>query len=208
MGPFDIFAAPSLGGLVSAKGVGDFVASGLGLARSTSETDAADATLSARPSTGALSLSTGAPKANVSVDECWSSWEDFWSWRHEKTALVSSPILTYTTSYVYTHGANASTQTGLTTTIDTTRTIDNGGFAISTQTIDTTSTSIYTQSAVPTETVTSKYTLTSFSTYKDKPTNTIARPTCRLPKLVSQCQEDWEGWIDEVLSHPTVTPPP
>lgn len=208
MRSFDVFAALLLGESVSAKGVGDFVASGLGLARSTSDTDVADATLSAWPSNGALPLSTAIPKANVSVDECWSSWQDFWVWRQEKTGLESSPILTYTTSYVYTYGANASTQTGLTTTIDTTRTIDNGGFAISTQTIDTTSTSIYTQSAVPTETVTSRYTLTSYSTYKDKPTNTIARPTCKLPKAVSQCQGDWEGWIDEVLSHPTVTPPP
>lgn len=145
---------------------------------------------------------------NVSVDECFASWEKFWSASANISSISysSSPTKTWTVTGTNIYSSRPATTGEFKTTIDYTETIINGGFTISTKTIDTTSTSLYTESAYPGETdvYTNEgtwYAVESFSA-RLPPT-----PSCHLPSSVSKCQNQWEKYISVQLA-PSPTPPP
>jgi hypothetical protein len=80
---------------------------------------------------------------------------------------------------------------------------DNGGFTISTETLDSTSTSVYTISARPASSYTITTTRTSYTLMTYSGTS-VRMPTCQLPSVVPQCQSQWEGYASsELLASPT-----
>lgn len=86
----------------------------------------------------------------------------------------------------------------------------NGGFTISTQTIDTTSSSVVVQTARPGSEQTYLYTKTLYASEAmtgGLPLDIPPKPTCKLPSVVGDCQRSWEAYITTQLM-PSPTPPP
>ena len=109
----------SLCALASGQCVGDFVASGLSLTESVEETRPTATSSSTRP----LALTTGSPYGNVSVDECWSSWEDYWQFTFDQTEIFSTPVATVTSTLIETISSFSGHTYTFTSTIDTTVTM-------------------------------------------------------------------------------------
>ena len=152
------------------------------------------------------SLSAGSAPNNVSVDECWSSWEAFWSNNLTRTESSTSTIGFFTSTSTYTETAYPGTTEAHTSTIKTTDTIDNGGFAISTQTLDTTSTTKITIFSRPASTETNTLTGTSLTLLPYTGT-ILSEPTCKLPSSVSQCQAQWEAYVtSQLVPGPSIPP--
>lgn len=84
----------------------------------------------------------------------------------------------------------------------------NGGFTISTETLDTTSTTLITRSDYSGDTTTYTNTGTLYSTSTIKGAYSVPpKPTCKLPSVVGDCQNKWEVYITSRLV-PSPTPPP
>ncbi|KAI7197552.1 hypothetical protein KC316_g6945 [Hortaea werneckii] len=189
--------------LVSSTDLGDYVASGIGIRNSTSK-EVHGSSASPSPSFAAASTGSSISK-NASVDECFHSWDQWWSASSlgKSGTLIAASI--YTTSYTETISAYAGTTEVYTETLNTVSTIKDGAFAIETKTIDTTSLGTLTGAPKSAYTSSNTYTETISSTSFAK--NTIPRPTCYLPSQVSQCEQQWESWISTQLA-PAPTPPP
>ncbi|KAK5112569.1 hypothetical protein LTR85_011261 [Meristemomyces frigidus] len=149
------------------------------------------------------SLSSG--NKNASVDECFSSWESWWSASRLALYGTSIPVSTYTTTYTDTVKAYNGTTEVHTETLSEVETVMDGLFAISTETIDTTSISTYIGAANRATTSSAIYTETSY--LYTTPNNTLPSPTCHLPSSVSQCQSQWDAFITtNLVPAPTVPP--
>ncbi|KAI6851287.1 hypothetical protein KC332_g1524 [Hortaea werneckii] len=190
--------------LASGTDLGDYVASGIGISNSTSLGQVQG--LGASPIASFAAASTGSSiSKNASVDECFHSWDQWWSASSlEKSGTVIAAS-TYTTSYTETIIAYAGTTEVYTETLSTVSTIKDGAFAITTETIDTTSLGTLTGAPRSGYTSSNTYTGTVSSTSFGK--NTLPRPTCYLPSQVSQCEQQWESWVSTQLI-PAPTPPP
>ncbi|KAK4540417.1 hypothetical protein LTR36_009274 [Oleoguttula mirabilis] len=149
--------------------------------------------------------SLGGGNKNASVDECFTSWEQWWSASYVALYGTSIPVSTYTTTDIYTNSAYNGTTQVYTRTLSEVDTIMDGLFAISTETLDTTYLSTYIATAGLASTSTGTYTGTSYS--YATPNNTLPTPTCYLPRSVSQCQSEWDAFITTNLM-PAPTPPP
>ena len=171
--------------LVASRNMGDIVASGFGLSDATAI--------------------TAGPFTNTSENLCWMSWTDYWSYTQAiaspKTSDVST-IVTKTTGYD--SGFSGTTETYI-STIKGTSVQDNGGFTISTMTLDSVATSVLTISARPGSSYTGAYTFTSV-TLLSYDGRSIQVPTCRLSSIVPQCQGQWEVYASSQLL-PSPTPP-
>ncbi|KAK5709051.1 hypothetical protein LTR17_020114 [Elasticomyces elasticus] len=194
----------STGRLAQATSLADYIVAGLAVGPST--TDISSAT--PQPTAGSISAvitSLNAPFGNGSVDECYSSWDKWLSASWLETWGTYVDYTTFTTSWTTTAPAyNGSTYVA-TETLDTTQTILNGMFPMTTETVHTTYTSSETIASTPAKTSTGggTFTYSSLSTQN----NTLAKPTCVLPSIVSQCQSQWDRWITTQLV-PGPTPPP
>ncbi|KAI7276917.1 hypothetical protein KC345_g6756 [Hortaea werneckii] len=189
--------------LASGIDLGDYVASGIGIRNSTSKEVQGPSKSSiasfAAASTGS-SIST-----NASVDECFHSWDQWWSASSLEESGTLIAALTYTTSYTETISAYAGTTEVYTETLSTVSTIKDGAFAVETRTIDTTSLGTLTGAPRSGYITSNTYTGTVSSTSFAK--NTLPRPTCYLPSQVSQCEQQWESWISTQLTPAPTTPP-
>ncbi|KAK5748747.1 hypothetical protein LTS12_021188 [Elasticomyces elasticus] len=194
----------SAGRLAQATSLADYIVAGLAVGPST--TDISSAT--PQPTAGSISAvitSLNAPFGNGSVDECYSSWDKWLSASWLETWGTYVDYTTFTTSWTTTAPAyNGSTYVA-TETLDTTQTILNGMFPMITETVHTTYTSSETIASTPAKTSTGggTFTYSSLSTQN----NTLAKPTCVLPSIVTQCQSQWDRWITTQLV-PGPTPPP
>lgn len=185
---------------VANHGIGDFVASGLGLLGKISTE--ASSTLSATKvflnatstrspvGTGAASVgSAGASplSANVSGAYCWQQWSSYYS---------ASALLTSQTLFVPGVGSNTNTNTNFSTlsghfSTATTVTEFNGAFPVSTYE----TTLVESTSLSPIATWTTTQTFTGESKETIPPSATITPPPCVLPSVVPQCQSSWSNWI-------------
>ncbi|GAB1736980.1 hypothetical protein NU219Hw_g346t1 [Hortaea werneckii] len=189
--------------LVSSTDLGDYVASGIGIRNSTSK-EVQRSSSNSSPSFAAA-LTGSSNFKNVSVDECFHSWDQWWSASSLEKSGTFVAASTYTTSYTETISAYAGTTEVYTETLSTVSTIKDGAFAIETKTIDTTSLGSLTGAPRSGYTSSNTYTETISSTSFAK--NTLPRPTCYLPSQVSQCEQQWDSWISTQLN-PAPTPPP
>ncbi|KAI7480514.1 hypothetical protein KC351_g6949 [Hortaea werneckii] len=189
--------------LASSTDLGEYVASGIGIRNSTSK-GVQGPGKSSIASFAAASTGSSISK-NASIDECFHSWDQWWSASSLEKSGTLIAASTYTTSYTETISAYAGTTELYTETLSTVSTIKDGAFAIETKTIDTTS--LGTLTGAPRSGYTSSNTYTGTISSTSFATNTLPRPTCYLPSQVSQCEQQWESWISIQLT-PAPTPPP
>jgi hypothetical protein len=191
--------------LAMSRSIGDIIAAGFGL----SDTKVSTTSSSSNTSTSVelsnyTAVATGGT-TKINATACWSSWTDHWAY----TKAIASPKISYLSTIVSTTTGYQSEYPGTTeTNIATSRGTsvqDNGGFTINTKTLDSTSTTVYTISPRPassyiiTTTITS-YTLISYTG------SSVPMPTCTLPSIVPQCQNQWEAYASSELL-PSPTPP-
>jgi hypothetical protein len=191
--------------MVVSKSMGDMIAAGFGLSDTQHHTTASFSNTSAR-----LELSNGTRIAtrmstDTNATACWSSWTDYWSY----TTAIASPKISYLATIVSTTTGYESEYPGTTetdvATVEGTSVQDNGGFTISTITLDSTSTTVYTISSQPASTFTITNTVTSYTLISYNGSS-VPMPTCVLPSLVRECQNQWEAYVSSELS-PSPTPP-
>ncbi|KAK5703635.1 hypothetical protein LTR17_021959 [Elasticomyces elasticus] len=194
--------------LAQATSLADYIVAGLGVGPSTTDISSATSVETPQPTGGsipAVVTSLHAPFGNGSVDECYSSWDKWLSASWLETWGTYVDYTTFTSSWTQTAPAyNGSTYVA-TETVDTTQTILNGMFPMTTETVHTTYTSSETIASTPAKTSTGGGTIT-YSRLSTQ-NNTLAKPTCVLPSIVSQCQSQWDRWITTQLV-PGPTPPP
>jgi hypothetical protein len=215
----------TLVGSAVSRGIGDIVASGLGLSNTIAITTgwSTNSSASSRvPNTTAIatesSLAANASStlvnttsiptgkfANASADSCWSSWTDYWAYSNAIANPKASPVTTIISEETgYVRGLPAETFTEV-STLTGTSTQFNGGFAISTVTLDSIATSFYTQRAREGSSYTRTDTYTSITLLSyDGPS--VPVPTCQLSSTVPQCQSQWEAYASSELL-PSPTPP-
>lgn len=171
--------------LAASTNLGDIVASGFGLSRTTA-------------------IAPG-PFTNSSVDFCWASWAEYWSYKQAAATPQTSglaTIISTTTGHISGYAGTTETHIGTRKGLSTQ---NNGGFIISTRTIDSTWTSRYTFSARPESSYTRENTFTSY-TLVSYGGATVQEPTCQLSSVISQCQSQWEAYVSSELL-PSPTPP-
>ncbi|KAK3639539.1 hypothetical protein LTR22_017401 [Elasticomyces elasticus] len=194
--------------LAQATSLADYIVAGLGVGSSTTDISSATSVATPQPTGGsipAVVTSLHALYSNGSVDECYSSWDRWLSASWLETWGTYVDYTTFTTRWTQTAPAyNGSTYVA-TETVDTTQTILNGMFPMTTETVHTTYTSSETIASTPAKTSTGGGTFTY--SHLSTQNNTLAKPTCVLPSIVSQCQSQWERWITTQLV-PGPTPPP
>lgn len=145
------------------------------------------------------------PFTNSSGDSCWASWADYWSYKQAVATPRKhdlSTILSTTTGHISGLAGTTETDVGTSKGLSIQ---DNGGFTISTKTIDSTWTSRYTFSARPESSYTRTITYTSY-TLVSYEGDIVQKPTCQLSSVVSQCQSQWEAYVSSELLPPP-TPP-
>jgi hypothetical protein len=196
--------------------IGAFIASGLGMTRTTdpsvigvTEDSTSTATLSHSTNTTTQDLSTTLQPslANVASNtsdaysryrnmtftgECWVQWNSFWT---ASTFLASQDPYTWvdldtTTTLQYTdytvYDWSASTETK-----STTMTVSNGAFAQATL---TTVTKIFIPASSPWSTYETTQTVYDVSK-KAFDVPSVTPPACLLPTSLPACQSSWESWI-------------
>ena len=202
------------------RGVGDFVAQGLGMSTdaspSTSASTTTEANLSSYSSNSTtavsftssrhelLSLSSSSAThviGNLSWpsaendDQCWAQWTSFWS------GPASTPKTTSTRTMLWTETQEAfNGSTGLTTrTFTQTSRFDNGGFVGSDTTVTRTMTDSWSWTSRPAETSTS--TLTQTYTYYTIVGKSLTAPSCSITASpYSGCQQRWSTWASDIIS--------
>jgi hypothetical protein len=163
-------------------------------------------TIVSEPGHSSTNVSITIPYANATAEECWRSWDEYWSVsqsiKNPKTSNVASMTSTSTVTmsdYSGTTRTDVVTFTGISLQ-------DNGGFTLSTRTSGSTSSSTYTMRPRPGSTFTITTTLTSYKlmSYDGTP---VPEPSCKLPSVVPQCQSQWEEYIEsELIPSPTPLP--
>ncbi|KAK4495867.1 hypothetical protein PRZ48_013135 [Zasmidium cellare] len=167
------------------------------------------------PTVTAVSNNDTSTPSNGTGGDCYASWDSYWSASdaaysvsvsQNNLEVVGTSTLLVTQTNI--RSAQAATTSPLEITIQTTRAIENGGFTISTQTIDTTSTTLIVQSSQPGTTQVSVNTDTQYNTSTIQGLVKMPpKPTCSLPPVVPACQTSWEAFITSRLV-PSPTPPP
>jgi len=191
--------------LVASRGMGDIIAGGFGLSHTAvSTTDPfSNDSISINNSNNTVVTVESSTQADQSV--CWSSWTEYWAY----TKAIASPKISYLATIVSTTTGFQSEYLGTTetnfATFEGTSAQDNGGFTISTKTLDSTSTTVYTISPRPASSYTITTTVTSY-TLVSYNGSSVAMPTCVLPNFVPQCQNEWEAYVSSELL-PSPTPP-
>jgi hypothetical protein len=213
----------TLVGSAVSRGIGDIVASGLGLSNTAAITTGWSTNSSASSrvpnttaiATGSLATTNTSSRlvnttaittgkyANASADSCWSSWTDYGAYSNAIAHPKASPVATIVSERTgYVRGLPAETFTEV-STLTGTSTQFNGGFAISTIILDSTATSLYTQKAREGSSYTRTDTFTRITHIPyDGPS--VPVPTCQLSSTVPQCQSQWEAYVSsELLTSPT-----
>lgn len=198
------------------KGLGDYVALGLGLAsleKTASSTPGSSISTLAFPSssivavTGATAslgqVASGAmtahgthylsasdePQYNATRNgSCWAQWTAFWS----SSASSSKVLATWTQSpdtYTYYAYLDSSSTALATTTI----TVSDGNFAVKTYVTTVTNTLYNDGLGSATTTETFRGSLTTGTITRPAYGN-LHTPSCALPSFVPQCQSSWEFW--------------
>ncbi|KAK4902998.1 hypothetical protein LTR49_026932 [Elasticomyces elasticus] len=194
--------------LAASAGVGDVVASAIGLTKSLTATSASvQTTPSITP--------TAAPKynsfGNSTSDACYMSWLGYWSVSRSALALsldlYNSSILGTTTwiSKISVPAQAQSTNTQYDTLDETVYSMD-GAFTISTQTIDTTEAEYVTYRSDNASTYTQIQTFTEVTYFKSN-VSVPPTPTCTLPSVIPQCQSQVGGTV-QLLYWPAATSVP
>lgn len=148
--------------------------------------------------TSASASITGGAYGNVSVDECWSSWELYWATEYFE------PTTTYTSFSTWTVESEAAETQYATYTEHTTSTMYGGGYALGTTIMDTTGTD--TEVITFPQAGTSTISIIITAGVSVQPSK-VPKPSCKLPKTVSHCDDQWEAWATSQLA-PSPTPPP
>ena len=191
--------------LVVPRSMGDIIAAGFGLSDTKVSTTSSSSNTSASLGVSNYTAVEAGATTMINATACWSSWTDYWSY----TTAIASPKISYLATIVSTTTGYESEYPGTTetnvATFKGTSVQDNGGFTISTKTLDLTSTTVYTISPRPASTYTITTAITSY-TLVSYNGSSVPMPICTLPSIVPQCQNQWEAYVSSELS-PSPTPP-
>jgi hypothetical protein len=172
--------------LVATRGMGDIIAAEIGLSDTDVTTIGSFSNASMSVGYSNSTVATARAPNDTDANACWSSWTNYWVY----TKAIASPRLSYLTTTVSTTTVCQSQYFGTTeTAISTfkgTSVQDNGGFTISTKTLDSTSTTVYTIDPRPGSSYTKTTTITSY-TLVSYNGSSVPMPTCTLSSVVSQC---------------------
>ena len=193
--------------------VGDYVAHGLGYSKTLSPSNSIVSTklrLFSNITSASSIIATANSAHNGSVDECWTSWSSFWSISSIDFS-VSWFAATFKTTgestsfYTYTRTAQqSSVRTSIETFASTSYAVD-GGHTLSSTVLKSTSTYTETEKSLPQSTIVETESI-ALGTRVYSSRSLPPKPTCKLPRVVSQCQNQYESWITTELT-PTLTPP-
>lgn len=205
----------------SSDGLGAFVAAGMGMSRSASETtetsllaesSGANTTAQATVTTsssGASALITTPP---ISGDytlsftgDCWQQWSAYWSANSSASRAWTNIQVGMTTTKLFTDYSYDFTSSVISGT--TTVTVYNG---VHPQATYTTVAGVSTSFSDWSSPITTRLTSQTWSQWKSIDffgNGTLIEPSCTLPSYVPQCQSSWEDWVYYKYASRTLTKP-